>query len=305
MTNSRHNTVRAESGVFDGARWRIVAGGRFLVHAGPALETDLDRRQVKDFVRSYHAWGAMWSYDPSCESSPWYRLICDIPDYNMENGPGKSARKCIRRCLRVCEVRHVDYPWLAEHGYDVYRKATDRYRGFVPTSRQAFRTDMLRHTAEPGREAMGVFHDGRLIAYATLRVQGPVVSVLASKFDPHRAKEYPMYGLHFAIAEHYLGQRGLWQVDSGTRALLHETDISDFLIRLGWRRQFCRLGFYLVPHVHLSLCLLCRIRGFVLPILPGRFRRLLSVLMMARTIAKATASHIVTGTVGASAGQAP
>jgi hypothetical protein len=150
---------------------------------------------------------------------------------------------------------------------------------------------MLDHATEPGRQAMGVFRGSKLIAYATLKIRDRTVLALASKFDPGHAKDYPMYGLLFTIANHYLGRCGMAEVDCGNRALRHDTAIGDFLVRLGYRRQYCRLGLYLVPSVRTILGALAPFRKVVPSLLPSRHAGAVRALLLAREIARATAPN--------------
>jgi hypothetical protein len=100
-----------------------------------------------------------------------------------------------------------------------------------------------------------------------------------------------MYALHYTIAHHYLKEKGCKEIDSGSRALLHETDISDFLLRLGWRRAYCRLGIYLVLPVRVVLWLARIFRKVCKLLLPSRHFAILESLLLAQDIAKATRKH--------------
>jgi hypothetical protein len=55
-----------------------------------------------------------------------------------------------------------------------------------------------------------------------------------------------MYGLYYTAAQHFL-RSGYRLIDNGTRPLIHETNICDFLESINWRRAYCRLGLYLTP----------------------------------------------------------
>ena len=86
----------------------------------------------------------------------------------------------------------------------------------------------------PGRELMGVFADEKLVAYVTMFIYGQSLRIYASRFDPAYSKSYPMYPLYYTIATHYLNEKGCKEIDSGCRPLLHETNIGDFRLHLGW-----------------------------------------------------------------------
>ncbi len=269
--------------------WSSTGSGKILVYAGEHLKDDLNRYVVRKLVHEQGALGAKWTYDYDCgKEGPWYRYICDIVDYDIDKIQSKTARKCVRRGLRNCTVRYVDYLWLSENGYEVYINAALRYSNFKPLSKDNFRKGISSHHTMPGRKAFGVFIGDKLVAYATLLVFGQSVRVYASKFDPAYSKQYPMYALHYMIAHHYLNQEGYKEIDSGSRALLHETDVGDFLLRLGWRKAYCRLGVYLVLPLRVVLCLARIFRKVYKPLLPTRYYAILESLLLAQDIAKAT-----------------
>lgn len=97
-----------------------------------------------------------------------------------------------------------------------------------------------------------------------------------------------MYALYYTIALNYLKEKGYKEVDSGSRPLLHETNIGDFLLRLGWRKAYCRLGIYLTLPVRVVLWLARIFRKVCKLLLPGRHYAMLESLLLAQDIAKAT-----------------
>ncbi len=158
----------------------------------------------------------------------------------------------------------------------------------MPESKEKFQEQMRIHSSESRREALGVFVEDKLVAYATLLICGQSVRAYASKFDPAYSKERPMYALQFTILHHYLREKGYKEIDSGTRALLHETNIGDFLLHLGYRKAYCRLGIYLVFPVRVLLILVRIFKRFFKLLLPSRHYAILQSLLLAQDIAKAT-----------------
>lgn len=274
---------------FSEKAWSSTGGGKILVYAGDYLKDDLNRDAVRKFVHEQGALGARWTYDYDCDQEgPWYRCICDTEGYEIDKIKNKKGRYYIRQGLKACAVRQINYPWLADNGYEVYINAASRYSNFKPVSRDNFRKGIAGLHTEPGREAFGVFADEKLVAYATLLIAGQSVRVYSTKFDPAYSKAYPMYALYYTIASHYLSKKDYKEIDNGSRPLLHETDITNFLLRLGWRKAYCRLGIYLVFPVRVLLILVRIFKRFFKLLLPGRHYAIFESLLLSQDIAKAT-----------------
>ncbi|GAH66945.1 unnamed protein product, partial [marine sediment metagenome] len=105
--------------IFSKSAWSSTGGGKILVYAGEYLKDDLSRDAVRKLVREKGALGARWTYDYDCgEEGPWYRYVCDTVDYNIDKIQNKKGRYYVRRSLKRCTVRPVDYLWLADNGYE-------------------------------------------------------------------------------------------------------------------------------------------------------------------------------------------
>jgi len=269
--------------------WVSRGSRKLLTYVGPLLKKSLERKAVKKFAHEKGVWGAMWSYDHDyCERGPWYRCICDAPDYDIDKIKSKNARHNVRRSLKRCTVRQLDYLWLADNGYDVYIKAATRYKNFRVESHDKFRKDMLSHSSVHGSEAFGVFVDEKLVAYVTLFICGRSVRGDTAHFNPAYSNAYPMYALYYKVAQHYLNEKGYKEFDRGTRPLMHETNVDDFLLRLGYRKSYCRLGVYFAWPVRAVLGIARIFRKVYELILPNRYRAILDGLLLAQDIAKAT-----------------
>lgn len=273
--------------------WMGRGSSKLLTYIGPELHKDLEYRKVQKFVRKKGAWGALWNYDHDYSAeATWYRCVCDTADYDVGKIKSKNTRHNIRRSLKRCVVRQIDYPWLADNGYEVYVKAADRYKNFKIESHDKFRKDMLSHSSVHGSEAFGVFVDEKLVAYVTLFICGRSVRGDTAHFNPAYSNAYPMYALYYTIAHHYITERGYKEFDRGSRPLMHETNVDEFLLRLGYRKKYCRLGLYLTKPVRAALRI-ARFFGKVYkPIFPSRYYAILNGLFLAQDIAKATAPKV-------------
>jgi hypothetical protein len=274
---------------FKDAHWVARGNSKFLNYTGPALKTNLDPKAVKQFLRKKKAWGAIWNYDHDYTNDGlWYRCICDTKGYDESCISSKNTRHNLHRSLKRCTVRRIEYPFLAENGYDVYVKASSRYSNFKPESKEQFSHRMLKHCNIEGAEAFGVFVDEKIIAYMTVFICGDSVRGDTAAFDPDYSNAYPMYALYFRVAQHYVNERGYREFDRGTRPLVHDTNIDDFLLRLGYRKAYCRMGLYLALPVRIALIVVRVLRKFVKYMLPSRYYLTLEGLLKAQDITRST-----------------
>jgi len=259
-----------------------------LIYNGPYFKDNLNLKQVKKYTKQRNAKAAMWTYDYDCEEqTSWYHLICDDPTLEAENNPRKKTRYYIRRSLKSCVVHEITCQDLLEHGYDVYVKASSRYRNFTPNSEGDFKQEISNACQERNGQPIGVFVNGKLIAYAMVYLKYKSLKIATAFFDPDYSKSYPMYGLYYYF-QSYLKKENCVEVTNGARPLLHETNIEEFLLRLGWRKAYARLGLYVPKSVEI---LLSGVR-FTWPlwkyIVPNKQLHLMRALLEAKKIAKMT-----------------
>jgi hypothetical protein len=268
--------------------WGMRNSGRLLVYIGPHLADDLDRGEVQALLRRCRAYAALWSYDWDCgEDGPWYSVICDKPDYDLGTIRSGNTRRKIRRCLKCCEMRRVDPAWMAENGFEVHAKAVTRYKNGELPSRADFSTSMRSLVGRPDVEILGVFAGRTIVAYGVAVTVGESVRVGYTQFDPEHSSVMPMYGLFYTIARYYL-QKGYRFVDNGSRPLMHETSVDEFLERMGWRKAFCRLGLEMLPTFRTALYGLRRARRWSGPLWSSKYLAILDGLLLAEDIARET-----------------
>ncbi len=179
---------------FDNQYWIPRGSNKLLTYIGPPFKENLAINMVRPFLKQKKAWGAIWNYDSDYSTQgPWYRSICDTPDYNIDLITSKSTRHNIRRGLSRSEIRRVDYQWLVENAYGVYLQATTRYTNPHIESESDFKRNLAKHHPSQNMEAWGVFADGKLIAYMTLYIYPETVMGDKAAFDPDYSSLYPMY----------------------------------------------------------------------------------------------------------------
>ncbi len=228
-----------------GIPWRL--SGRVLRPlAMPHVPVDVDREQLRKAIARHRAllayWTTDWDSPASCE---WWWTCCDRGDYEIENIDSARGRRSIRRGLHNCTVRRVESAVFGRLAYPIHRAAVESY-GQRPPTEQEYVENMERMAAYPGTEFWATFQGGRMAAFATCQVIDGAVTLGTTKSDPELDRYNPNAALFYYIARHYL-QEGLRYISNGSRTLWHPTSINEFLIRLGFRRVFCRVNVQLSP----------------------------------------------------------
>lgn len=216
--------------------WELYSG--CLMPASPVpCFLELTHAEAKTLLRDSRAWFLQYASDPSEQEREWWYVICDAYDPKQLS---TKIRGEINRGNRSCSVKRVETEWLAEHGYPCYVAAFGRYKNATPVNKDKFRTGILRKIGGPF-EHWGVFVGGTLAAYCECIVEDNGVLTSAVKLDPAYLRYYTSYALITSLIEHYVVKHHT-VINNGTRPVAHQTNFQDFLQKLGFRRQFCRLN---------------------------------------------------------------
>mgnify|MGYP000946557366 CR=1 FL=1 len=234
----------------------VYRGNRLVLsYIGPENKDAFSRRNLRKLLWKKGALAIMWNYD--CDythSGNWYRCICDDVEYDETKIVSRNVRHNLRRSLNRCIFKEITFDWLAENGYETYANASKRFNDFRVLSKKKYRKDILKLKKERNRIAYGVFVDEALAAYATLIIVDDRMFGDTAYFDPRYSNAYPMYCLYYMIAKECF-RRGYREFDRGTKPLLHDTNVDEFLVRLGYRISYCRLGVYYSSIVEMMIYL--------------------------------------------------
>ncbi|MBN1879721.1 hypothetical protein JW823_06390 [bacterium] len=224
--------------------------GRWIVPVGPISQRfRLTRADCRWLLKKLGGLWVQWTdgFDASPHDSRWHAIVCDHYT-EVDDVDSANARKNIRKGLRHCEVRRIEACDIANEGYDVFIAAIQTYERYPELpSRDEFEQRVMTDEPFPElRHQWGVFHDGKMIAFAqNLVYDRTEVNYALGKLHPEYLKCYPGYALFQTMNEFYLKDNGFQYINAGFKAISHETDIQDFLIRL--------FGFYRKPmglHIH-------------------------------------------------------
>jgi len=221
---------------------------------------DVDIETGRRLLAESGAYLIRWSSDPSNQETSWWWIVCD--DYDLAHLTSKM-RNQIKHGRKDCIVRCISAEWLAEYGYECYQKAFDRYAHAVPMIESEFRSCTLSKVRyETLFENWGVFVEDRFVGYVECIVEGGGVNTSVIKYDPDYLKYYPAYAMMDTLLTHYVAERKL-PMSNGTRAVSHDTNMQDFLLKFGYRRQYCRLNVMYQSYLKLAVSCLYPFRSFI------------------------------------------
>ncbi len=257
-----------------GIVWRPYEGALIPATAAPcfvSVTTDEARRLLKQS----RSWLLRYSSDPCSQPTAWWYVVCDRYD------PGSLSSKTrneINRSRRECTVTRIESEWLAARGYACYRAAFGRYGGSTPVPESRWREDILRSSDGPF-EYWGVFVGERLAGYGRCILEGDNVATSAIRLDPEHLKDRVSYALVSHLLASYVGEGGK-TMSNGNRSVGHDTRFQEFLIKFGFRQQFCRLNIAYGGALRSAVGLMYPVRRGVLSVASGRRLQRLRTLLV-------------------------
>lgn len=197
-----------------------------------------------------------WDSDFDNTDNPNYYHVIKDGGCAIESLPPKT-RNQIRRCLKNCEIKQVDFQFIIDNGgYEVYASEYRRYEknghaSVVKAEKQW--AEGMEEAARRGQEFWSVIYDDRVIAYSICWRKEAHIDLVTWKVDYENYNHlYPSYGLVYSMCDYYLAQESVRYVDDGNRSLTEHSRVQDFLIdKFCFRKAYTKLNaifkWYLVP----------------------------------------------------------
>lgn len=204
---------------------------------------NIDRKKVREIIKSKGALLAYWADNWNLNESEWWWTSCDNKEYDVENIEDKRGRRDVRKGLRECSIKRIEPENFVELSYGIYSNAfkSYEYHNLNVFSRKQYSEYIFRKSRFNGYELWGAFVGKKLAAYAAAVVIDDAVLIESAKSDYELQIHCPNNAIFYQMTKHYLCERGKLYITNGSRTLLHPTNINDLLIRMGYRKIFCRL----------------------------------------------------------------
>jgi len=184
-------------------------------------------------------------YSETIMSSPfsreWYYVIKEGSE-KLEDYSG-NLRKLIRRGLRNFTFKKFQLESYFDDFYEVYRKGNIMFDNAIQSKQECLR----QHEYEMANidievEYFGAFENEKLVGYCKNFLSEKCVFYETSFVLPQIRKRYVNYGLFHSMNKYYLNELNLQYATNGSRNLLHESNIQDFLIsKFKYRKAYFNL----------------------------------------------------------------
>ncbi|UFS69349.1 hypothetical protein LPW11_15785 [Geomonas sp. RF6] len=243
-----------------GVRWMSYRGALIPASLVPTF-VDVDAGTAGRLLAESGAYFLRWSSEPSAKENGWWWMVCR--DYSIERVSG-NTRHNIRRGYKKCRVERLPIATLAEEAYPSYLKAFERFKNATPEGEEEFRSRLFILSEDESLfHGWGVRVKGRLVGYLICTVEdGCAVSVTEGRFDPDYLSCYPWLALMDTVLTEYVAGEGL-PVSNGERAIAHDTNMQEFLLRFGFERHFCRLNVQYQPYLKAAVSCLYPLRSLI------------------------------------------
>lgn len=243
---------------YKGINWKLYQGV-LMPDVPPHIEVELKKKEIKYLIKQTNAYFVRWISEWDIKNGKfWYIIKDEKEDINAYKS---KIRNQIKKGFKNCRVEKVNKEYIAEYGYEVYKKAFKRYNTFLKAiSEDRFKKNIL--NSGNNIDFWGVFvDDNKLIAYSQNRIRENVCEYNVTKFDPDFLKLRPSEALFFEMNRYYLNEKNFLYVSDGARSLSHQTNIQDFLInKFKFRKAYCKLNVVYRKDIEILVRLLYPVR---------------------------------------------
>jgi len=225
--------------IYKNIAWKYYHGA-LLPQTAPHIKIELSKEEEQELLRLSKAYFLRYvsDWDKEEESQFWYV----IKDHEEDLEQYKSKiRNQIKRGLKNCIVKKVLKDEIANHGYEVYRSASNSYNtNLMPPNKETFQNEILTYEHY---DFWAVYNlEGALIAYSQNVIEDNSINYSTIKFHPEYLKLYPSYALFFIMNQYYLNEKNFLYVNDGAKSISHDTNIQTFLIdKFKFRKAYCKL----------------------------------------------------------------
>lgn len=236
--------------------WRKYNGALVPADAMPVY-THIDIQQAKQLLKQSNAYFLRYSSNPVQTETAWWYIVCT--EYTKANLSG-STRSKVNRGQKRCDVKKLEAKWFQKNGYACYHAAHQRYANMIPMSEKDFKKIIQTKINGPF-EWWGVFVNDTLVGYCECIIEEKEVATNIIKFNPQYFKQYTSYALFDKLLDHYTS-KGI-QVSNGNKSIAHDTNMQQFLIKLGFEKHYCTLNIIYRPSFSLIMTLLYKSRKLI------------------------------------------
>lgn len=227
----------------------------------------LSEEESKDLLRKD---GLMirntYDFDIKEETLFWFVIKDNLED--ISELPA-SARKKIRRALKVYNIRRFSLDELETVGYEIITSAEKSYKGKVRyTTPYDFKILIEEYRKQNNKEYWCIENKetGEIVGFSanTIKEDSCEYDNAKCKSEVLRDSSQPYYGLFYEMNRYYLGERKLRYVSDGSRSVTEHSNIQEFLMyNFKFRKAYCRLKVHYKWWLNLIVRMLFPFRNFI------------------------------------------
>ncbi len=242
-------------------KWYFYQGA-LLPKVQPYVNVVLSKKEQKELLKKSKAFFLRYTNEWDRQESEFWYVIKDQKE-DLESYKSK-VRNQIKKGLKNCIVKKVDRETIAKDGYEIYVSAMNSYKTDLNIISEKKFCSNKKNLENYDTWAVYAKDTGKMIAYASNRIQNSSCNYTEIKFHPKYMKLYPSYALFYEMNHYYLNEKGMAYVDDGARSISHETNIQSFLIdKFKFRKAFVKLHVTYRWDIKLAVILLYPLRALI------------------------------------------
>ena len=234
-----------------GVKWMNYYGALIPTSAMPVY-VDIQTADAEKLIKASNTLFLRYTTGPVEKETNWWYMVCH--HYGLGEVSGNTRSK-IRRGLKRFEISLVSSEWLADHGYECHVRCYDRYKHARPKTREEFRLFMESLNGCSIFNFWACKKDGNLLGYIICLREKDGVFMHTIDITPEGLHDYAAYAMIHKLLDYYINDIGI-PVSNGTRSIMHETDMQDFLCKFGFEREYACLHVVYRPALKIMVDLL-------------------------------------------------
>lgn len=187
------------------------------------------------------------------QDTGWYYVVMTKP-INLDILSSNRRRK-FRKGISKIQIKLLSFENSKEI-YELYLKTAKSYKNYDILTEKDFFNKYNSELFENSLYGAYLSDSSILVGFAAIKEYDDFAKILIMKFDNDYYKDYITYGFFYNIINIYLVKKNFSFISNGERAILHETDIQDFLInQIGFNKLYSQLNITYKPLTHIFIFL--------------------------------------------------
>lgn len=165
-----------------------------------------------------------------------YQIVCSNPSYDF-GSLHQKARNQTRRGLENCQVRQIDFDYLADHGEPLIIESFERQGRIRTGNPGAFQRHCNSWKSVEGFEVWGAFIEDELTAFMIVQLLEDFCHIEWIYSSGRYLRAYPNNALVFTVTKEMLSRPGISQVSYGLEPLKSLQGLARFKLRMGYEKR--------------------------------------------------------------------